>query len=184
MMTMKTERFIILSFISISVHAAIFDLSGVYPTNDWAEVEYPRTLCSNECLTLTESSYTNLTLSSLTIPLSDDAEFIIQDSVSRITYRIRIGLCESVPLVRERMVENFSMCSAAHPFPLFVDTVNPIGDRAYQNWNPTVVNGLSFIRNNAYINVISETETNSVVPLARLIDMQLHYCSTNIPPTP
>lgn len=147
-----------------------FDVSIVYPTNDWPNPSYERTVPSGEIVSFAESAFTNLTDSSRSLALSDGMDCILENLVSGERFRVRIGVGNSMERAREMMMAHFSMCSAIQPFPRLFLEDGELGDRAYKGWGTNAVNAASFVRNNVFVDLFADEESATVVPLAMHID--------------
>lgn len=156
-----------------------FDVSIVYPTNDWPNPSYERTVPSGEIVSLLESSFTNLTDSSLSLVLSDGMDCILENLISEEKFHVRIGVGNSMEQAREMMLTHFSMCSAIQPFPRLTLEGGELGDRAYKGWGTNAVNAASFVRNNVFVDLFADEESATVVPLAIYLDEAI-LCVSNM----
>lgn len=168
---LRTIRFALAaSALRASLISYGFDVSTVYPTNDWPNPSYERIVPPGEIVSLEGSAFTNLTDSSLSLVLSDGMDCMLQNLVSGEKFCVRIGVGNSMEQARAMMMAHFSSCSAIQPFPRLVLDGGELGDRAYKGWGTNAVNSASFVRNNVFVDLFADEEFATVVPLAMHLD--------------
>lgn len=180
MTTMCTAFFLVFAlFLGCAKGEVLPEILSAYSTNDWESVSYVRLVATSDAVDLSPI-YTNLTTTSSLLQFDVDIDVEVQSVLSGDKFRIQVERAESCIDAWSSMLEQFSMFSAPHPFPLLSHDSCPIGDRAYRGWNSTSISSILFVRNNVFVLIRATDSGCSVLPLAELIDIQLLSFSTNM----
>lgn len=158
---------------------ALPDVSQVYPTNQWTAPSYPTLVGVGRTIDLGSFGFTNVTDKSLSIGLSNRVDCEVRAIADGSPFRVQASMGASFSEATTHMLHRFSVMSAKQPLPTLDPLVSNIGDLAYTGWNTNSIDSLFFIRNNVFVRVRSGNETQSALPLSRLIDEQLLSLSMN-----